>query len=648
MNLPVSTKESIYQFDDVVVDCENFRAQKNGENLILTPRAFDVLTFLIKNSGRAVEKQEIFEAVWKDTFVGDNALTKIIKEIRHSLGDSVDAPRYIETVPKRGYRFVGEIKDFSIQTAPVIERNIIEEIIIREDNKQDEKTPPSRRATTSPRFAFLKTVPALSLTGLVSISALFVLFMFRQIPAETSGSTVRSIAVLPFKPLNADSRDESLEMGMAETLITRLSNLRHMAVRPMSAVRKYTDLQQDPVRAGREIQAETVLDGSIQKSGERVRVTVRLINVRDKTPLWSAHFDENFTDIFNVQDSIAERVTSALTLELSRQEKEQLTKHLTNNPEAYQLYLRGQLVWHGRRQNWIQQSLAFYRQALEKDPNFALAHIGVADSYMMLSGHRQITMQEAEIKARPSIMKALEIDNTLAQAHNALAEFKYQYEYDWNGAEKEFKKALELNPNVAWIHQAFGWFLMSSGRFDEAKLEMDKAQELDPSSLTINVGRGRLLYFTRQYDQSLQHFQSIIAVEPNDGSAKYALNAIFEQKRMYENIVEDFLKSISAHGASPEKVEEFREIFRTSGWEGFLRKRLEILEERAKTKPVDPYNLAHLYVLLGRKDEAFVWLEKALEAGHPGAIHFKIEPAYDILRDDPRYPELLSKIGLQP
>ena len=437
-------------------------------------------------------------------------------------------------------------------------------------------------------------------------------------------------------------------MGMAETLITRLSILKQLTVRPMSAVRKYTDLQQDPVKAGEEVKAETVLDGSIQKAGERIRVTVRMINVKDNTSLWSAQFDENFTDIFNVQDSIAERVTNALMLELSRQEQELLNKHLTNDTEAYQLYLRGQLVWNGRRQNWIEQSLEYYNRALEKDPNFALAHIGVADAYMMLSGHQKIPMKQAEAKARPSIMRALEIDNSLAQAHNALAELKYQYEYDWNGAEKEFKKAIELNPNVAWIHQAYGWFLMSSARFDEAKIEMEKAQELDPSSLTINVGRGRLLYFTRQYDQALQHFQNILAVEPNDGSSYYALNAIYEQKQMYEKIVEDFLKSISARGAKPETIEEFRESFRTSGWQGFLRKRLEILEKVAKTRPVNSYNLALLYIQLGRKDEAFYWLEKTLEAGHPGAIHFKIEPAYDVLRDDPRYADLIRKIGLQP
>jgi len=621
---------NVFSFDDVTVDCENFRVRKAGVLLTLTPRAFDVLVVLLRQPGRVVDKRELFDQVWGDTVVTDNALTKIIKEIRQALDDDANAPRYIETVPKRGYRFIGEVAEESNHQIPYIKATV-----------QLPQVP-------SPRFVVSRTALAFLAAGLVAISALAGWLLFRQRPADTTPSPIRSIAVLPLKPLSAESGDESLEMGMAETLITRLSNLKQVVVRPMSAVRKYTDLQQDPVKAGQELQADAVLDGTIQKVGERVRVTVRLINVRDGRLVWSEQFDENFTDIFKVQDSITERITTALMLQLSRQEKEQLAKHLTDNPEAYQFYLRAQLLWNGRRQNWIEQSLADYNQALERDPNFALAHIGVADCYIMLSGHRKLSMPEAETKARPNIMVALKIDDSLAQAHNALAELKYQYEYDWTGAETEFKKAVELNPNVAWIRQAYGWFLMSAGRFDEATAEMEKARELDPSSLTINVGRGRLFYYSRQYDQAIQQFQNIIAVEPNDESSYFSLYTIYEQKRMYPEAVDAYLKSLSLSGVSPEVTEEFREAFRASGWQGFLRKRLEALKTRAKTGQVEPFQFANLYVRLGQKDEAFAWFEKTFEARDPSTLQFKIEPAYDSLRNDPRYTELIGKIGLRP
>jgi len=620
----------LFSFDDVIVDCENFRVLKAGVMITLTPRAFDVLMVLLRRPGSVIEKRELFEQVWGDTIVSDNALTKIIKELRHTLVDDATAPRYIETVPKRGYRFIGEVKEKSGSPIPQI--------------KPAEQPPP----ITSPRFNVSKATQVFLAAGLIAILTLAGWLLFRQRMVGDASSSIHSIAVLPFKPLNADSRDESLEMGMAETLITRLSNLKQVVVRPMSASRKFTDLQQDPVKAGQEVQADAVLDGSIQKVGERVRVTVRLINVRDGRPVWSEQFDENFTDIFKVQDSIAERVTNSLTLQLSSQEKEQLAKHLTDNADAYQFYLRAQLLWNRRRQDWIQQSLAYYEKALDKDPNFSLAHIGVADCYIMLSGHRRISMPEAEAQARPNIMTALKLDDSLAQAHNALAELKYQYEYDWTGAETEFKKAIELNPNVAWIRQAYGWFLMSAGRFKEAAAEMDKARELDPSSLTLNVGRGRLFYYSRQYDQAIQQFQNIIAVEPNDSSSYYSLYTIYEQKQMHTQALEAYLKYLNLGGAPPEITEEFREAFRVSGWQGFLRKQLETLETKSRTRQVEPFQFADVYVRLGQKDEAFAWFEKTFAARDVSTLQFKIEPVYDSLRDDPRYAQLIRKIGLQP
>ena len=618
----------LISFDEITVDCENFRVLKAGKLLTLTPRGFDVLVVLMEHAGTVVEKQELFNRVWGETHVTDNALTKIIKEIRHTLDDDANAPRYIETVPKRGYRFVGKVEESDRQISP--------------------QSTGQRQPKPLPRLAISRRALVLSIAGLIAISALAGWFWFRQRPVESTSAPIRSIAVLPLKPLNAESRDESLEMGMAETLTTRLSNLQQIVVRPMSAVRKYTDLQQDPVKAGREVQADAVLDGSIQKVGNRVRVTVRLIDVRNGKAVWSEQFDEIFTDIFKVQDSITERISSALMLQLSRQEKERLARHLTDSAEAYQLYLQAQLVWNGRRQNWIDQSLANYLQALEKDPNFALAHIGAADCYIMLSGHRRISMQEAEAKARPHIMTALKIDEGLAQAHNALAELKYQYQYDWAGAETEFQKAIELNPNVAWIRQAYGWFLMSTGRFDKAAAEMDKARELDPSSLTINVGRGRLFYYSRQYDQAIQQVQSTLVVEPNDASSYLSLYTIYEQKQMYPEAVDAYIKFLALSDFPQELREQFVDSFKVSGWEGFLLKRLEVLKTVAKTRDVEPHHFAGLYVRLGRKDEAFTWLNKAFQARDVATLQFKIEPAYDPIRNDPRYAQLLRKIGLQP
>lgn len=373
--------QPLLSFDDVTVDPQNFRVTKGGENRPLTPRAFDVLLYLTRQQGRVVEKAELFNAVWGESFVSDNALTKVIKEIRHALSDDANAPRYVETVPKRGYRFIAELGE--APASPV--------------------APPSAPASIPAAGTFpRRRLMVLALVGLVAMSLLAGWLVIRKRRAEGSTAAIRTIAVLPFKGLSAESSDASLEMGMAETLINRLSGLRQLIVRPMTSVRKYSNPEQDPVKAGQEIQAQAVLDGNIQKAGDRVRVTVRLIDVRSGQTIWSERFDEPFNDIFKVQDSIAEQITKALALQLSLPEKQQLAKHATENPEAYQLYLQGQLLWHGRRQNWIQESLNRYEQSLAKDPNFALAQIGMADGYMMLSGHRRISMKDAETKARPT------------------------------------------------------------------------------------------------------------------------------------------------------------------------------------------------------------------------------------------------------
>ena len=632
LSLLETTEGEVYRFDDITVDTVNFRVSRNGSVITLTPRAFDVLQFLMQNNGTVVERRELFDEVWKDTFVTDNALSKVIKELRHALEDSADEPKYIETVPKRGYRFIGEMEQGVARTIEVTDRPVLERKL----------EPSSAIKETATSNIAIKTL------ALLPVILLFAAAVWFLLPVN-SAKAPATIAVLPFKPLNSDGRDESLEIGMADTLINRLSAIRDVVVRPTSSVRKFVGNDQDPVKAGQELSTEAVLEGSIQRAGERVRVTARLIDVRTGVTIWAERFDENFTDIFRVQDSISEKIANALAIKLSVQEREQLAKHQTENPEAYEAYLHGQFLWNRRGPEWIKHSLQAYQLALEKDPNFALAHIGAADAYIMLSGHRRISMADAESKAEPHIMRALEIDIRLAQAHNALAELKYQYKYEWASAEAEFKTAINLNPNIAWNRQAYGWYLMSQGRFDEAGAEMERARQLDPSSLTMNVARGRLYYYSRNYEKAAHHFQKIVSLEPTDVGSYLALYNIYEQRQMYPEALEAFLKVRSLAERPAEEDEEFRTAFRTGGWEGFLLSLLAETEKRgAAAGKQSPQRLADIYARLGDKDKAFYWFEKLFETRDVSILQFKIEPAYDILRDDLRYAMLLRKIGQEP
>jgi tetratricopeptide (TPR) repeat protein len=255
---------------------------------------------------------------------------------------------------------------------------------------------------------------------------------------------------------------------------------------------------------------------------------------------------------------------------------------------------------------------------------------------------------QAAEKARPNIAKALEIDSSSALAHNALAELKYQFDFDWAGAEQEFKKAIELNPNVPCIHQAYGWFLMSLGRFQEAETEMHLAKSLDPSSITIDVGRGRLYYFMRDYEKAQTHFEKLIALEPDDTSLRYALFTTLEQAHKYEEAVEAVLAVLTKHGAPPEIVEELRASYRSGGWHAFLEKQLEMQTRRPRSEPPAPWFFANHYARLGRKDETFMWLERSIDAGEMGNLQLKVDPLFDLLREDPRYAPLLARVGLTP
>jgi TolB-like protein/DNA-binding winged helix-turn-helix (wHTH) protein len=613
-----------YRFDGFTVDCRNFRISKDGHDRTLTPRAFDVLIFLLHNNGRLVEKQELFDGVWKESFVSDNALTKVIKEIRSTLEDPVSDPRYIETVPKRGYRFIAAVEE-----------------------SPDSATQNLGEVPSFPRYAISRRALAAAIVGVIAVAAVGSWYLLSKGPVQFSPR--RSIAVLPFRPLDQNSRDESLELGMAEALITRLSNLREVAVRPMSSVRKFVDPNMDPADVGRQLQTDSVLDGSIQKAGERIRVTVRLIDVATGNPLWSKEFDESVTDIFQVQTSIAQRVAGAFALELNKNEKEQLTKRYTKDAEAYELYLQAKVIWHGRRANWLAQSMDLYQRALAKDPDFAMAYIGLVDCYQTLVAGRRMKPEDAAAKIRPAIMRALEIDPTLAQAHNALAEVKYQGDYDWPGAEKEFQTAISLNPNVAIIHMAYGWFMMSQGRFDEAKVEVETARSLDPSSLTLSLVRGKFLYYSRDYDLALQQFQNLLSLEPNDAGAHFFVFAIYEQKHMYAEGIDSLLKFMALTGQQePQKIEELRQVFITSGRQAFFEKLLEILRVQAQTRPIEAYRLAGVNIRLGNNDEAFALLETAWDDRDPSMIQFKVDPANDGLRSDPRYAPFVRRIGLEP
>jgi|SRR5687768_1785776 len=621
-----------YQFGAFRLDPAERRLLRDERPVPLTPKCFDLLVILVENSGHLIGKEELIERLWPNQIVEEANLSFTISTLRKALGQAPNGESFIETVPKKGFRFVAQLE------APLEKQAVPSRL-------HEEKT---KHAHWHFYSLSLKIVVGLIITGML----VFSYGAWSRRVATLAPGKARTIAVLPFKPLSSESRHESLEMGMAEALITKLSNINQLVVQPLSSVRKYADAQQDPVKVGQEVEADAVLDGSIQKVGDRVRVTVRLIDVTTGATIFSEPFDAQFSDIFHLQDSISERVTKALSLKLSGEERAQLTKHDTNDSEAYQLALLGDYFLEkqtgNRTDNW-KKGLEYYHKAVEKDPKFAKAYIGISEFYIS-AGDPTVHLPERVTLAKAAILKALELDNSLAEAHNAFAELKYQYEFDWTGAGTEFKRAIELRPNVSYFHLAYHWYLMCQERFDEAQFELDRAQELAPGSIRVNKAQGVLLLFRRQYDEAISHYQKMREVEPAAiHRNQWTMSIVYERTGLHKEAVEEFLEDGRIRGfLEREEIERLRKAFKELGWRGFERMRINLLEQKSKNEHLPPTLLAGVYALAGEKDAAFAWLEKAVDARDGWVALIKIQPAYDNLRDDPRYTKLLTQMNLTP
>ena len=618
---------------------------RDDQPVALTPKCFDLLIALVENGGHLMAKETLLEKLWPNQFVEEGNLSVNISALRKALGEGRNGEHYIETVPKKGFRFVAPVTFHQAGAGGVVvdeaTNHDAPEVIAGATSDE------AKSVSSSSWWADHKLKIA-ALLALVIVGVVLALYLSRRNSATAVNAPLKTLAVLPFKPVSNESRDESLEMGMAETLVTRLSNVRQIAVRPMSAIRDLAGSQTDPIEVGKQLSTEAVLDGSIQKSGDRLRVTVRLTNVKNGQTLWTEQFDESFTDIFKVQDSIANRVTNSLVLKLSSLEQDQLAKRYTNNPEAYSLFLQAN---HLRNKREFNKSLEFHQRTIEKDPNFALAYVGMAQCYILLTnqGKPNLPHQVAGPKAKEAVNKALALDDSLPEAHSTRAELEYQFDYDWVEAEKDFQKAIELNPNSAQIRLGYGWFLMMAARFNEALPEMERAQELEPGNMRYQLPIGVLFFFSREYDKAIARFQKILEVEQDPPGVYFWLANIYQNKQMYRETVDYSMKqALKFGGARPEDVEECRKIFEQWGWRAFL---LAVRERRDKYPGIQPINTrsrAVTCILLGENDKALEWINKAIDEHDPFAVQLKVDPNFDSLRSDPRFVAALRRLNLTP
>ena len=460
--------------------------------------------------------------------------------------------------------------------------------------------------------------------------------------------TINSVAVLPFVNTSNDPESEYLSDGITESLINSLSQLPELRVMSRSSVFRYKGMQVEPHNVGRELGVEAVLVGRVVQRGDALSISVELVDARDNTHLWGKQYNRKLTEILALQDEMAKDLSQSLRLRLSGEEQQRLVKRYTDNVEAYQLYLKGRYYWNKRTPDGFKKGLEMFQQAIDTDPGYALAYAGLADSYAMLGDYSVLAPRETFPRAEAAATTALKLDDNLAEGHTSLAFVKMAYEWDWAAADREFRRALELNPNYATAHQWYASYLVMMGRFDESTREIKRAQELDPLSRIINANLGLHYYYARKYDESIEQLKKTISIDEGFSIPHQYLGRTYIQKGMYKEAIAELERARELSDNAPEVVASLGHAYAVAGRTNDARRVLTDLDDLARQRYVLPYFRAAVYTGLGDKDEAFAWLERAFDERHPGLVLVNVDPRFDILRSDPRFADLVRRLGVAP
>ena len=657
-----------YEFGPFRLDTAERLLLHNGCPVPLTPKAYEMLLALVERSGHVVGKEELLKEVWPEQFVEEGNLSQHVFALRRALGESREEMQYIETVPRRGYRFVAEVRELAPADSSVviIERHAIARVVTEEKEETPDsegslnsvppatavEVRPARRTSLFDSSPRLRRLVSAALTLLLIAAVAWALYPNWWGEAQSrfnapAPTTIRSLAVLPFRPLARGAEDEeALRVGMADSLITRLSHLSGILVRPTSAILKYADAEQDPIAAGRELRVEAVLDGRIQREGDRIRVTVQLIRLADARTLWAGQFEEPATGVFAAQDSISRQVVEALAVSLNDNERLRLQKTYTNNPEAYRAYLMGRYFWNKRTPEGLNKAIEEFNRALELDPSYALAYVGLADAYVLRGAYDNLTAEEASRLARVAIEKALALDSTLGEAHASLGFARFMGDWDWAGAEREYRRAIELNPNHATAYHWHAINLMVMGRAEESLAAIRRALEIDPLSIPINTEYGVLLYFARRYDEALAQYHKLRQMEPDRASIENGIAGIYMTKGLIREALTHFENYKNSYPNEPHAIASLGHAYAITGNRDAALRMLAELEALAKRKYVPAYNVAFIHAGLGDHDRALAWLEKAYQERFIVLTWVKVDPIFDPLRSDPRFIDLLRRLNL--
>jgi TolB-like protein/Flp pilus assembly protein TadD len=583
-----------------------------------------------------VTREELQGRLWaSDTFVDfEHSLNSAIKKLRAALNDTPEKSHYIETLPRVGYRFIAPVQEVS-------EKGHAADASLDADRGN---VPPKERPLQRRWAILLGLVIAL----LTAAGAYVQRLHFWPRTQQTSGKLM--LAVLPFQNLTGDAGQEYFSDGLTEEMIAQLGRLdpERLGVIARTSVMHYKHSQEQLDRIGPELGVQYVMEGSVRRDGDKVRISAQLIQMKDQSRVWARQYDRELSNLLALQGEIAQEIADEIQLTLGEHRRIDISRQTSIPPktsEAYDFYLRGQYFWNKRTPEGFEKAIECFQESIAKDPNYARAYAGLADSYALLGGYTLSPQTEFMPKARAAALRALQIDESLPEAHTALALIVQNYDWDWQTAEKEYRRAIELNPNYATAHHWYAEHLMWLGRFDEALRESERARQLDPLSMIIAADNGVILYSSRQYDRAIEKFRSVLAMDPNFSRTGMVMNAYVE-KGLFAKALADVEQRRRANGDGPWTWAVLTYIYGRSGQQVQARSALEKLQQLNRRQQIDPAAIAWGYIAVGDKEQALAWLEKAYAQHSPVLVALKVEPGYDSLRSDPRFQDLLRRVGL--
>jgi TolB-like protein/DNA-binding winged helix-turn-helix (wHTH) protein/Flp pilus assembly protein TadD len=624
------------------MDLRTGELRKHGMQVRLQKQPFQVLAMLLEHAGEVVTREELQKNLWPaDTFVDfDHGLNKAINKIRDALGDSAESPRFLETVSRRGYRFLAEVKDVDAGSLPAPTPGIeVSSAPQYSDAARVAPRPVTReQVVPSPTWTRFGAI-LFALLVILAASALY----FRNRP---SSSSIRSLAVLPLESLSGDASQDYFADGMTDELITDLGQISALRVISRTSVMSYKRVRKPLPQIARELNVDGVVEGTVLRSGNQVRITAQLIKASDDKHLWAHSYEGDFRDALALQSQVARSIAEEIRINVSPSEETVLKSVKVVNPQAYESYLKGRFFWNKRTADGLKVAAAYFNEAADEDPNYSQAYSGLADTYALLGDwqYAVMTPKEALPKAKAAAIKALELNNNLGEAHNSLAFCLDAFDWDFASAEKEFRRAIELNPSYATAHHWYAWHLSLLGRNSEAISEMRKAKDLDPLSLIISADLAELLLIAHAYDQSIQQSRRTIEMDANFALAHNQLAQAYLENHMVSEAVAELQKAIQLSGGSPTFTANLARAYAAMGKRKEAIDLLEDLKKQASPGYSRAAEIAVVYVALGDNDQAMTWLEKGFaERFNPSVL---LRPGFDPIRSDPRFQNLLHRIGL--